>query len=222
MWLDISVPHKPELVWQDGDRRDPDRIKEKSRLPLTSIVDIRAGQASDVLERSGKVHDADKYMVFANDSGGSLDVEAPTAEGRDWLFRRFADLFQAYAIAQKERLEGDKITLRVMALMDAGVRVDASAAAQPTPASPAPMMSPPSRGGSYFGPPPQPPFASPNFAPPFSSPPPGFHPGHVGGATPVRVGGFAPPGASPSFSGGHSFGSGSYGHGGPGAQAYMR
>ena len=225
MWLDITVPRSPVLVWQDGDRRDPDRVKDKDRLPLVEIVDIRAGRASDVLEKSGKSAHADVYMVFAAE-GRTLDIEAPTPEGRDWLFRRFADLFQAYALAQREGLVGDRITLRVMKLMDAGVPVkpQAAAAASATPSSvarvphvgmgaPPPFGSPagavPVRGGGsyvagsphpgYRGgmPPPPPPPASAGV-PPYLPPP---------APTPIRMSSLGPvsafPGASPSaFSGG--------------------
>ena len=120
MWLDIESPEHPVLVWQEGDAKNPAKVKDKDRMPLIEIVDIKAGQASAVLQRSGKREDADRYMSFAADNR-TLDVEAPTVEGRDWLFKKFADLFQAYATAQMEHLHGDDVTLRVADIIDNGV-----------------------------------------------------------------------------------------------------
>lgn len=117
LWLDVSDPGRPTLVWHDGDAQAPGRVKSKDRLPLVDILDIRAGRQGDVLKRSGRDEDAGKYMTFASE-GRTLDIEAPSGEGRDWLFKKFADLFQAYATAQQEGLSGDEITTRVMTLMD--------------------------------------------------------------------------------------------------------
>ncbi len=117
MWLDIGDPNAPELVWQDGDVLDRARIKDKDRLSLIDISDIKAGQVSAPLRRSGKAAHAERYLSFTAE-GRTLDVEAPSAEGRDWVFKKFADLFQAYATAKIEGRQGDAITLRVSELMD--------------------------------------------------------------------------------------------------------
>ena len=202
MWLDISDPKTPVLVWQDGDRRDPDRVKSKDRMPLVEIVDIRAGQASEVLERSGKSANAELYMVFAGENR-SLDVETPTPEARDWLFRKFADLFQAYSIAQQEGLSGDRLTIRVMKLMDSGAPVKAGAA----PAASAPPMHIPHIG-----------MASPQQQQQLMASPStrgGYHYGSVAqqppAPTPIRMSSLGPgsafPGASPTmYSSGSAYG----------------
>jgi hypothetical protein len=152
MWLDITSPGEPVLVWQEGEQRNPVKIKEKDRLPLIEIEDIKAGQVSAILQRSGSKNDSDKYMSFTAENR-TLDIEAPTPEGRDFLFKKFADLFQAYATAQREKLAGDDITLRVADIMDNG--------ADAVPVYPEPEMAgpPQPRGrsrspgpdGGYYG-----------------------------------------------------------------------
>lgn len=117
LWLDVSEPASPVLVWHEGDTQAPARVKDKDRLSLVEIVDIRAGRQGDVLKRSGREEDADKYMTFAGEAR-TLDIEAPSGAARDWLFKKFADLFQAYATAQQEGLGGDAITGRVADIMD--------------------------------------------------------------------------------------------------------
>ena len=93
MWLDIGDPNTPVLVWQDGDVLDRARVKEKDRMSLIDIIDIKAGQVSAPLRRSGRAQHAEKYLSFTAEDR-TFDVEAPTIEGRDWLFKKFADLFQ--------------------------------------------------------------------------------------------------------------------------------
>lgn len=117
MWLDIGDPNMPVLVWQDGDVLDRARVKDKDRMALIDIIDIKAGQVSAPLRRSGRARDAEKYLSFTAEDR-TFDVEAPTIEGRDWLFKKFADLFQAYATAKIEGRQGDSATLRVSELMD--------------------------------------------------------------------------------------------------------
>ena len=112
MWLDIGDPNTPVLVWQDGDVLDRARVKDKDRMSLIDIIDIKAGQVSAPLRRSGRVQHADKYLSFTADDR-TFDVETATVEGRDWLFKKFADLFQAYATAKIEGRQGDSATLRV-------------------------------------------------------------------------------------------------------------
>ena len=127
MWLDIGDPNTPVLVWQDGDVLDRARVKDKDRMSLIDIIDIKAGQVSAPLRRSGRVQHADKYLSFTADDR-TFDVEAATVEGRDWLFKKFADLFQAYATAKIEGRQGDSATLRVSELMDGGAAAAAAAA----------------------------------------------------------------------------------------------
>lgn len=119
LWLDITDAGHPVLVWQEGDRKDYGKVKDKDRLPLIEIIDIKAGQVSPVFMRSGTKADQDKYMTFAAEER-TLDVEAVSTEARDWMFKKFADLFQAYATAQMEGLKGDDITLRVADIIDNG------------------------------------------------------------------------------------------------------
>ena len=127
MWLDIGDPNTPVLVWQDGDVLDRARVKDKDRMSLIDIIDIKAGQVSAPLRRSGRVQHADKYLSFTAEDR-TFDVEAATVEGRDWLFKKFADLFQAYATAKIEGRQGDSATLRVSELMDGGAAAAAAAA----------------------------------------------------------------------------------------------
>jgi hypothetical protein len=117
MWLDISDPDKPTLVWHEGNARDPAKVKEKDRLPLIDIIDIKAGRVSPNLQRSGNEKDAGRYMSF-NADGRTFDIELPTPECRDWLFKKFADLFQAYANAKMSGLVGDQVTELVLAQID--------------------------------------------------------------------------------------------------------
>lgn len=93
MWLDIGDPNTPVLVWQEGDILDRARVKDKDRMSLIDIIDIKAGQVSAPLRRSGRAQHAEKYLSFTAEDR-TFDVEAPTIEGRDWLFKKFADLFQ--------------------------------------------------------------------------------------------------------------------------------
>ena len=125
LWLDIGDPATPILVWQDGEILDRARVKDKDRLALIDILDIKAGQVSLSLMRSGRPQHAERYLSFTAEER-TFDVEAPSPEGRDWLFKKFADLFQAYATAKIEGREGDAITLRVAELMDAPPRKPAA------------------------------------------------------------------------------------------------
>ena len=104
---------------------DRARVKDKDRLALIDILDIKAGQASAPLRRSGRPQHAERYLSFTAEER-TFDVEAPSAEGRDWLFKKFADLFQAYATAKIEGQQGDNITLRVSELMDGGKKAAAA------------------------------------------------------------------------------------------------
>ena len=153
MWLDIGDPNTPVLVWQDGDVLDRARVKDKDRMSLIDIIDIKAGQVSAPLRRSGRVQHADKYLSFTAEDR-TFDVEAATVEGRDWLFKKFADLFQAYATAKIEGRQGDSATLRVSELMDGGAAAAAAAAndvGSPRGRSTRGRDSPRDAGGYYDG-----------------------------------------------------------------------
>jgi len=95
-----------------------------------------------VLQRSGRDEDAGRYISFCSE-GRTLDVELPTPEAREFVFKKFADLFQAYATAQIERLQGDAANLRVAAIVDGGApSKPGSTRAPPAPApAPAPLAS---------------------------------------------------------------------------------
>ncbi len=110
-----------------------------------------AGKSGEVFARSGKDADAGKYMTFQCE-GRTLDCEFPTAEAAAFIFKKFADLFQAYATAQLEKLKGESVSIRVAAIVDGGAsnkavvvptpktvqasaRAAAAAAAQNTPGS---------------------------------------------------------------------------------------
>ena len=118
LWLDISVAAAPVLVWQEGSVKDPARVKDKARLPLTEIEDIRSGLASDVFQRSGRISDEQRYMTFKAANGRTLDIELPSAASRDWMFARFGQLFNAYAMTllRDGRSAGD-VTRIVRGLM---------------------------------------------------------------------------------------------------------
>jgi hypothetical protein len=45
-------------------------------------------------------------------------MELRSVEERDWMFKKFADLFQAYATAQIEKRQGPEITARVAEIID--------------------------------------------------------------------------------------------------------
>jgi hypothetical protein len=135
--MDITTPGEPTLVWHEGDTKNPAKVKEKDRLRLIDIVDIRSGRVGPVLERSGNENDAGLYVSFSGDSR-SLDMEFPTPEARDFVFKKFVDMFQAYATAQVEKLSGDATTMRVAAIVDGG--------APSQPGSTAPPKPPPQQG----------------------------------------------------------------------------
>jgi hypothetical protein len=123
MWLDISNPTDPIVMWADADSRASavarGGSKEKDQLRLIEIIDIRAGRVGNVFMRSGNDADAPLYISFSAEAR-TLDAEFVTPETRDFVFRKFADLFQAYATAQMEKLRDESITLRVAGIMDAG------------------------------------------------------------------------------------------------------
>ncbi len=137
-------------MWQEGEPRNPAKIKEKDKLRLIDILDIRAGRVGPVLERSGREEDAVRYISFSGEQR-TFDIELPTPECRDFVFKKFADLFQAYATAQLEHLSGDNVTMRVAAIVDGGAPSQpgstAVAAAPPQGAGP---------GGQGQRPPPRP------------------------------------------------------------------
>jgi hypothetical protein len=141
MWLDISTPERPSLVWHDGALLDRNRVKDKDRVSLDEIVEIKAGRTSDVLIRSGRDGDADRYMTFYYTAGPpgahpeereprTLDCEFPTPQARDWFFTKFAALFQAYATARLESRKGDDVTLRVVDIMDHGASAEVGGGAK--------------------------------------------------------------------------------------------
>jgi hypothetical protein len=143
--MDVSTPADPMLVWHEGDVKSVYRVKEKDRLRLIDIVDIRAGRVGPVLMRSGNDELADRYISFSADTR-SFDIELPTGEARDFVFKKFADMFQAYATAQIEKLSGDALTMRVAAIVDGGAPSkpgSTAAPAQPTAAA--------QRGGGGYG-----------------------------------------------------------------------
>lgn len=135
MWLDISDPDVPVLCWADTDHVPVGpggstaptgtgkgagggvAVKDKDRIELREIIDIKAGCVSAPLQRTGSKAKEDLYFSFSADKR-TLDVEVISKECRDWLFRKFADLFQAYAKAQTEGRHGAGKTLRVLELMD--------------------------------------------------------------------------------------------------------
>jgi len=157
LWMDISTPADPIVCWQEGAFADPGRVKEKDRLRLIDILDIKAGRMSPILTRSGTEANAGRYMTFSADPRG-LDAELGSVEMRDFVFKKFADLFSAYATAQIEKLKGDAITLRVLGIMDNG------ADAKPRPPDAKPTMPKPAglpphaRGGGASGWPPASPY----------------------------------------------------------------
>ncbi len=83
-----------------------------------------------VFERSGTDANAAKYISFSCE-GRTLDIELSTAEAAAFVFKKFADLFQAYATAQIEKLKGEAVTIRVAAIVDGG----ASSKPAPAPAA---------------------------------------------------------------------------------------
>ena len=105
------------LVWQEGRSLAADRVKDKDRLPLTQILDIRSGRSTANLKRTGRDADNGRYMSFAAANNRTLDIELPTQEARDWLFAKFAELFAAYATAKLEGLDGVDVTMRVNDIM---------------------------------------------------------------------------------------------------------
>ena len=88
MWLDITDPADPLLLWQEGSVKALERVKDKDKMRLVEIIDIRAGRVGKVLERSGLDSDADKYISFSCPRGEatSLDIELPTPEAREFVF----------------------------------------------------------------------------------------------------------------------------------------
>lgn len=123
MFLDISNASDPTLMWHEGDFKEKDKVKAKDCLRLIDIADIRAGRSGAVLQRSGVEENAGRYICFCSSGekdGRTLDIELPSNEARDFLFRKFADLFQAYATAAIEKRTGDSANLRVAAIVDGG------------------------------------------------------------------------------------------------------
>jgi hypothetical protein len=147
LWLDISDAGDPILVWQEGEARNPGRVKDKDKLRLIDILDIRAGRVGPVLERSGKEDDATRYISFSGEAR-TLDIELPTPECRDFIFKKFADLFQAYATAQLEHLTGDNITMRVAAIVDGGAPSQPGSTQPPAAPAVGPYGAPPRPGGA--------------------------------------------------------------------------
>jgi hypothetical protein len=104
-------------------------VKDKDRIRLVEILNIMAGKQGEVFARSGKDEHAGRYMTFQCE-GRTLDCEFPTPEAATFVFKKFAELFQAYATAQTEKLKGEAVTIRVAAIVDGG----ASSAPQLKPA----------------------------------------------------------------------------------------
>ncbi len=132
MWLDISNPLDPTLVWAEGARKDVRRVKEKDRLRLVEILSIKGGRSTPALQRTGSDALAARYMSFDGEEGTRcLDVEYVSAAAQEFFFKKFHELFQAYAVTQREKLKGDSVTVRVAGIVDGG----APATAAKSPAS---------------------------------------------------------------------------------------
>jgi hypothetical protein len=133
MWLDISDPLDPTLMWNEGPRKDKGRVKDKDSLRLVEILSIKAGRSTPALQRTGTSANAARYMSFDGEEGTRcLDVEYVSPAAQDFFFKKFHELFQAYAVTQKEKLKGDSVTVRVAGIVDGGA--PAVAAKSPTPA----------------------------------------------------------------------------------------
>lgn len=128
--MDITAPSDPVLMWADSPTRvDPSEVKDKDKMRLVEIADIKAGRATDVLQRSGNAADAAKYMSFTHaETKRTLDVEFPSAEAAEWAFKKVNQLFNAYFTTQQEKLKDDSVTVRVVGIVDGG--------ASPTPSIP--------------------------------------------------------------------------------------
>ena len=121
MWLDISNPLDPTLVWAEGARKDVRRVKEKDRLRLVEILSIKGGRSTPALQRTGSDALAARYMSFDGEEGTRcLDVEYVSAAAQEFFFKKFHELFQAYAVTQREKLKGDSVTVRVAGIVDGG------------------------------------------------------------------------------------------------------
>jgi len=133
-----------------------------------------------VFERSGTDANAAKYISFSCE-GRTLDIELSTAEAAAFVFKKFADLFQAYATAQIEKLKGEAVTIRVAAIVDGG------ASSKPAPAAKKVALQAPAL-----------PAHTPGAFPGRGPPPPAFP---YGVASPAPRGGFAHPlgAATPSY-----------------------
>ena len=127
LWLDVTTPSDPLLVWHDGDAQLRGRVKDKDQLRIVDIGDVKRGRMSEVLARSGREEAAGRYMSFTGPSR-TLDVEMPTEEALTWLFDKFIALFHAYAAAHTEQLVGEDITNRVLEIVDLQPVLDAAAA----------------------------------------------------------------------------------------------
>jgi hypothetical protein len=122
LWMDISTPADPVLLWADSPvRLDPSEVKDDCKMKLVEIADIKAGRATDVLQRSGSAAEAAKYMSFTHaETKRTLDVEFPSAEAAEWAFKKVNLLFNAYYTTQQEKLKDDSITVRVVGIVDGG------------------------------------------------------------------------------------------------------
>ena len=120
LFLDITEPTNPYILWQEGASKGHGSVKDKDRIRLVEIITIVAGKSGEVFARSGKDADSGKYMSFQCE-GRTLDCEFPTTEAATFIFKKFADLFQAYATAQGEKLKGEAVSIRIAAIVDGGV-----------------------------------------------------------------------------------------------------
>ena len=107
MWLDISIPTDPVIMWGDGDER---------RMRLVEIIDISAGRSA--LCCSARA-DAGQCITFRAE-GRSLVVELPCAEAAEFAFKKVNLLLRAYQVTQLEGLQGESVTVRVVGIVDGG------------------------------------------------------------------------------------------------------
>ena len=120
-------------MWNEGPRKDKSRVKDKDSLRLVEILSIKAGRSTPALQRTGTSANAARYMSFDGEEGTRcLDVEYVSPAAQDFFFKKFHELFQAYAVTQKEKLKGDSVTVRVAGIVDGGA--PAVAVKSPTPA----------------------------------------------------------------------------------------
>jgi len=116
VWLDVSDPRSPSLMW--GLPRRGRKPASARQVRLLRIESINKGMGSERLRRSGSAERQDCYFTVAGRDSTSLDVEFPSPAAREAFFDGFYAMLAAFGEAYSGDFADDAIVPHVIRKVD--------------------------------------------------------------------------------------------------------